>query len=85
MDEQSPRNAQLSSCGLVLEDEFTGSKFELVGDGRNCKAVEINDQKNVVWHCQIYNREQFCQISEIMTRMQGISMDYGEEEFLMIR
>jgi hypothetical protein len=69
----------VSSGGLVLQDHLRGATFELVGDGRNCKAVEAGNQ--TMWHCQIIKAEEYRQIAKIMIRMQLASKEYTAEEF----
>uniref|UniRef100_A0A914HEL6 Protein kinase domain-containing protein n=1 Tax=Globodera rostochiensis TaxID=31243 RepID=A0A914HEL6_GLORO len=74
----SPKQAHFASGGLVIGDDSVGI-FELVGDGRNCKAVNIATQS--VFHCQVMKSDEFRHLSEIVARVQIASIHYSEDEF----
>jgi hypothetical protein len=81
---QTSTRGQLSSGGLLLEDRLLGGHFELVGDGRNCKAVH-SSQPESLYHCQIVKLEEFQQVAEIMARMQRVASSYSAEQFALRR
>ncbi|KAL3091623.1 hypothetical protein niasHT_024205 [Heterodera trifolii] len=77
-ESNSPKHSHLASGGLVIGDAFDG-RFELVGDGRNCKAVDMASQ--TVFHCQVLTNAQFRHFSEIVSRVRMASAHYNEDEF----
>lgn len=74
-----PHTKQLSNGGLILVDQERGHQFELVGDGRNCKAVDTSSQ--TFYHCQTLKLDEYKVVTEIMARMQNASKFYSEKEF----
>uniref|UniRef100_A0A915P3V1 Protein kinase domain-containing protein n=1 Tax=Meloidogyne floridensis TaxID=298350 RepID=A0A915P3V1_9BILA len=64
---------------LILEDSITGKCYELIGSGRNCKAIDLSTQE--MWHCQMLKQNEFNNLMEIVSRMKSVSNCYTEEGF----
>jgi len=62
-----------------LEDSITGKCYELIGSGRNCKAIDLSTQE--MWHCQMLKQNEFNNLMEIVARMKSVSNCYTEEGF----
>nr|CAD2182129.1 unnamed protein product [Meloidogyne enterolobii] len=72
-------DTQLSDSDLILEDSITGKCYELIGSGRNCKAIDLSTQE--MWHCQMLKQNEFNNLMEIVSRMKSVSNCYTEEGF----
>lgn len=70
---------QLFNSDLILEDSTTGKCYELIGSGRNCKAIDLLTQE--IWHCQMLKQNEFNNLMEIVSRMKSVSHCYTVEGF----